>query len=458
MFSFQECRICHEPLPPNEPCPYNSPKKTFTISSNPQRTPDRQDIDYISCGPLRSESYGKYVIGSEPLGQKIKRLQEIDVLESNQSVPGPSGNNVSPDFLKVSEPEVNHIPETAPAICSNRGHFSKDEQGIVDERYIDASPDGIDYKSIQSVNADIPLQGSKPPDNFDQQDSSKFVDIPLNSASSCHNFEDFNLFDFGEKSISEIDSQTAVKPNESPVHCIAETNVTPEPSVQTLPEKKRRPPSRSKVSLLAQLLESESDTETKILPKLMDTDEKSKSEAKTREEKQAKNSGSEIKENKDNTTTKPPEPIIATDNASSNFIDGILSHSDADEMLNMISMQELPDNLFNVDIPDDVLNLDYEPAIESMGMAADVNNVFTNENNLQVGRQQSSLGFGFEPERPTPDDTKSPEIDIHPHSDGVVQDFPDSLVQAPSVASPALEHSLGKILGRPLNTSSPIPK
>ena len=445
-FSFQECCIYHKPLPPNEPCPYNSPKKTFTISSNPQRTPDRQDIDYISCGPLRSESYGKYVIGSEPLGQKIKRLQEIDVIESPQSVPGPS------------EPEANHIPENAPAVCSNRGHFSNNEQGIGDERCIDASPDGIDYKSIQSVNADIPLQGSNPPDNFDQQDSSKFVDIPLNSASSCHNFEDFNLFDFGDKSISEIDSQIAVKPNESPAHCVAERNVSPEPSVQTLPEKKRRPPSRSKVSLLAQLLESESDTETKILPKLMDTDEKSKSEAKTREEKQAKNSGSEIRENRDNNIAKPSEPIMATDRTSTNFIDGILSHSDADEMLNMISMQELPDNLFNVDIPDDVLNLDCEPSIESMGMATDVKNVFTNENNLQVGRQQSSLGFGFEPERPTPDDTKSPEIDIHPHSDGVVQDFPDSLVQAPSVSSPALAHSLGKILGRPLNTSSPIPK
>ena len=376
------------------------------------------------------------------------------MIESPQSVPGPSGNNVSPDFTKVCEPEVNHIPETAPAVCSNRGHFSNDEQGIVDERCIDASPDGIDYKSIQSVNADIPLQGSKPPDNFDQQDSSKFVDIPLNSASSSHNFEDFNLFDFGEKSISEIDSQTAVKPNEDQASCVAERNVSPEPSVQTLPEKKRRPPSRSKVSLLAQLLESESDTETKILPKLMDTDEKSK----TREEKQAKNSGSEIRENKDNNIAKPSEPIMATGRTSTNFIDGILSHSDADEMLNMISMQELPDNLFNVDIPDDVLNLDCEPAIESMGMAADVNNVFTNENNLQVGRQQSSLGFGFEPERPTPDDTKSPEIDIHPHSDVVVQDFPDSLVQAPTMASPALAHSLGKILGRPLNTSSPIPK
>ena len=452
--------MCHEPLPPNQPCPYNSPKKAFTLSSNPQRTPDSQDLDYISCGPLRSESYGKYVIGSEPLGQKIKKLQEIDMIESLQSVVGPQNSDASPDFTKVSEPEVNHIPETASDACSNIGHFSNDEQVVVDERCIGASPHGIDCKSIQSVNAVTPVYGSKPTASSDQLNSCKFGDIPSNSASSCHNFEDFNLFDFGEKSISEINSQTAVKPSETRVDSVEGKDVPPEPLVQTLPQKKRRPPSRSKVSLLAQLLESESDTETKILPKLLDTDEKSKSETKAREEKEEKCSGSEIGENKDNNTAKQPELMTTTGNTSTNFIDGVLSYSDADEMLNMINMQELPDNLFNVDIPDDVLNMNIEcqQAIESMGMAAHVNSVFSNENNLQMGQQQASLEFDFEPERPTAEDTKSPEIVIHPHSDGVVQDFPDSFVQASSMTSPAMAHSLGKILGRPLNTSSPIPK
>ena len=318
----------------------------------------------------------------------------------------------------------------------------------------------IDYRCIQSVNAESqPRDALKSTSTLDQHSSSKF------GSGSPNNKTLENLLDCREQSVPGTESHATPGPNVKHATS-ADTSSTGEPLVQKSTQNKRRTQSKPKVSLLAQLLESESDTETKILPKLLDTDDKSKNGTKKSEEKREEKLETEKNENKecdpctDNVIA--PEPIMPT--TSTNFIDGVLSYSDADEMLNMMNMHDLPDSLFNVDISADGLNIECDQAMESIGMMSDVNSMLLNENAQpteslpppQATQQQFNLGF--KPHHVPGPDRESPEIDLHPHNDGVVEDFPVSLSQTSSMTSPALARSLGKIVGRPLNTSSPNTK
>ena len=449
---FQSCGHCHEPLPSSKPCPYSNrtaPQKLPIASfSESVVTTNGKPKDYISnsCGPLGSESYGKYIIGSQALGQKIKRLQEVDVIRSPE--PAPHGLNrgdhdIQRGNSKKSASEPRHPSAGGIAAGISEDHHvspSGDYNGKASSRMhkntTSCSP-RASFKKINSENSDEQNASQKWFSGVDFLGGSEYTSVHLNHSTEYKNIEDLDALAFRQDSSGLKEHKNMCLGNREENTTRNERTVKP------------------KVSLLAQLLESESETETKILPRLLDSDENSKDEKKMLEIQKSKETSTDaLKQANDRNSPSYGELAPQSNDTSVNLIDGVLSCSDADKMLNMISMPELPDNFFNVDMSDEALDLDCEKAMKTIQMV-------TNENGLLIAGEHLDLGHpsasNLDCNDTVSQERQSPEIDIHPHSDGVVDDFPD-FAQASNMSSPVLAHSLGKILGRPLNTSSPIPR
>lgn len=444
---FQNCAHCHERLAENEKCPYSSrsaPQKVPVASfSNSVVSANGKPADFIpvSRGPLRSESYGKYIIGPDAVGQKIKRLEDIDVIKS----PKPVSTHSEGKATNRCHQSVTQQPN-----C--RG----DDSGLF---YTQVSPSHTRetfstterVSSCVSENLQTLIEGS----------------VALNQSSNIIHPENENTNDLcfaagtkdsfcGLHNISSISQDD----NETPEQVEVREDATP----------KKRDSSRSKpkVSLLAQLLESESDTDTKILPQLLDSDDNPKNnndkEKKVKKQKKGSKVQSADKSSTEEQITQDGEKAQCGESAPdqpienpTNIMDGILNNSDTDQILNLIDIPNLAD--IDMDMFSDPFGLECQKAIDTIQMTDDDNFHYFASDDLQLPPPQQETNFdcGLLPSQ----ELQTPEIDMHPRSDGTVDDFPDILSQSSSsssMASPALTNSLGKILGRPLNTSSPIPK
>ena len=437
-FILQSCGHCHDRLPLNKACPYanrTAPQKLPMASfSESVVAANGKPKDYISisCGPLGSESYGKYVIGKQALGQKIKKLQEVDMIKSPEPVAqvGNGGDchdtqhtNMEKSSLVYCHTSVSQSP------CGVANDISGDQSNC--NREEDTQKHGISNR--------CPLGNTGP--KWLSNHASECTNHYSHCSNQYRNIDDLDALAFGQRNMKELGLRDSSGPKDRQSAGLRNGEERPAKAENT----KRA--GKPKVSLLVQLLESERETETNIpvLPRLLDFDENSK------EEKKTSNSGQQA----GGSNVSYGENAPQSNDTSDNLIDGVLSCSDADKMLNMMSIPDLPDNFFNLNMPDEELDLVCEKAIESIQMATDENELFIGED--QCGQEQQST-LHVSCKNDVSRERGSPDIDIHPHSDGVVDDFPELLSQAPDMASPALTQSLGKMLGRPLNTSSPIPR
>ncbi len=426
---YQTCGHCHEELSRNKTCPYRSrvfagkyldyqPKQITPLHSKPEKN----NVNYTPsrAGPLRSESYGKYVIGAERIGPNIMKVDDSPLIQSRRFVtsveaeraehkkaPVATPNRKEPDFQsRPYSTEINHDDHT----CAQPNTPRNARRGIPQNAI--SGPEAIDKEVIEPMTAkkDRPFQAA--PGLEDLPALTKTMpsrEWPINKAQQDSNASEM------------IGCQQQEQHNETAGDA----------------------PGKPKVSLLVQLLESESDTETRILPRLME--EKTEKATTTSKTKPAADEGDSEKDLR----TLFPEADVP-------LMESMLSSSEADRMLSLINLQELPDNLFNVSAAYEEAMMDPEcqRAVESIQMTPPRQTGNEEQTDFRFGEYDlltSSVQWyevGAE---------EAEETDVHPHVDGVVEDLPDSVAEPLHLGSPALIRRLSKIVGKPLSSSSPLP-